>query len=509
MSGLRDNWLVVSTNYLRFGTGMLAVLLVTPLAVDTLGAHGFGLWSLAVACVGLVGLLESGLATTALRFAGQAEGGGRTADRNRYLSSLCAVALPLGGAIALLAWLLAPALATLLVLSGPDEADFLMLVRSGGLALGVALPGAVWRAALVARGDLPVANLIETVAIVAGSGVTAACLVAGHGVASMVAGFSVATLLPALSFVPAAHWRNASLRISPRQATRATLAEMRGFAGAATVANTANLAALRCEPMVVKGFLPMAMVGHYAVAARIAEYLLLLAKQFANALTPAVARAHGNGDPAAVRHILLAGTGSLFALTMLGASLAGIQAPALLTAWLGAEFAAVAPALRWLLAAAVVSSLSMTAAGVLGMTGHHRRVATVSALTAGLRLVAGAMLIGPLGLPGPGVAALLSASGVELSLVLRRACRLHGVSGAQLFRVALLPGLAGAAALWALSIWLDGSDPGASWAVILTRSALLATAFLVVALSVSPLVPWRVAGGRLAGLAGATAGARP
>lgn len=509
MSGVRDNWLAVSTNYLRFGTGMLAVLLVTPLCVRVLGAHGFGLWSLAVACIGLVGLLESGLATTALRFAGHAEGGGRVEDRNRYLGTLCAVALPVGAGIAVLAWVLAPAMAALLALQGSDAMHFVALVRSGGLAVGVALPGALWRAALVARGDLPVANLIETVAIVAGACVTVACLLAGQGVTSMVAGFAVATLLPALAFVPVAHWRNASLRISPRSASRCALNEMRGFAGAATVANTANLAALRCEPMIVKGFLPMATVGHYAIAARIAEYLLLLAKQFANALTPAVARAHGGSDPAAVRRILLAGTGSLFALTTLGASLAGLQAPALLTAWLGAEFAAAAPALRWLLAAAVVSSLSMNAAGVLGMTGHHRTVATASAMTAGLRLIAGALLIGPLGLEGPGIAALLSAAGVELALVLRRACRLHGVSAGQFFRVALLPGVAGTAALWTLALWFGGWVADAGWTAIVLRSALLAIVFIVVALACSPLAPWGRADDGLQGLAGAAAGARP
>jgi O-antigen/teichoic acid export membrane protein len=509
MSGLRDNWLAVSTNYLRFGTGMLAVLLVTPLCVRILGAHGFGLWSLAVACIGLVGLLEAGLGTTALRFAGHAEGSGRTADRNRYLGSLLAVALPAGALIAAVAWLLAPSLVALLSLEGADATDFVMLVRCGGLALGVALPGSLWRAALVARGDLPLTNVIEAVAIVSGSCVTAACLLAGAGVGSMVAGFAVTTILPTLAYIPAAHRRSNSLRISPWHVSWSDLREMRGFAGAATVANSANLAALRCEPMIVKGFLPIATVGHYAVSARMTEYLLMLAKQFSNALTPAIARAHGGDDPAAVRRLLLAGTGSLFALTALGASLAGLQAPELLATWLGAEFAAAAPALRWLLAAAVLSSLSMNAAGVLGMTGHHRAVATACALTAVLRLLAGAMLIGKLGLEGLGIAALASAASVELALVLRRACRLHEVRAREFVMVALLPGIAGSAALWILAWLLEGWPLHGGWASILLRSALLGTAFILVALASSQIFARRRAGGGLQRLAGATAGVRP
>jgi O-antigen/teichoic acid export membrane protein len=509
VNSLRDNWLAVSTNYLRFGTGMVAVLLVTPLCVRVLGAHGFGLWSLAVACIGLVGLLEAGLATTALRFAGHAEGGGRAADRNRYLSSLLVVALPVGALIALAAWGLAPFLAALLSMEGTDSPEFVMLVRCGGLALGAALPGGLWRAALVARGDLPLSNVIETVAIVAGSSVTAACLVSGAGVGSMVAGFAVTTLLPAMAYVPAAHWRSRSLRVWPRHGSWRALKEMRGFAGAATVANSANLAALRCEPVVVKAFLPVAMVGHYAVSARMTEYLLMLAKQFSNALTPAIARAHGGDDPAEVRRILLAGTASLFALTALGASLAGLQAPALLTTWLGNEFAAAAPALRWLLAAAVVSSLSINAAGVLGMTGHHRSVAAASALTATLRLTAGAMLIGRMGLEGPGIAALCSAAGVELMLVLRRACRLHDVRLAEFITVPLLPGLAGLTAFWSLAWLLEGWTSGPGWSGIVLRSSVLAVAFVVVALAFSPLAPWRHPGAEPRRLPTAALGVQP
>lgn len=500
MNGALRHGVAVSTNYLRFGTSLLAVLLVTPIAVGVLGTHGFGLWSLAVASIGLVGLLEAGLATTALRFAGAAEGAGRPADRNRYLSALTAIAVPVGTVIAIAAAIVAPWLAGLLGLHAEDAGEFTLLVRLGGLALGLALPAATWRAALVARGDLPLANLIDATAILAGAATTAAGLTNDWGLRAMIAGFCVTTIAPALLYVPVASRRCPSLKLSLRNAPLSTLREMRGFAGAATVANTANLAALRCEPMIVKGFMPMAMVGQYAVAARIAEYLLAMAKQFANALTPAVARAHGGGDAASIRGILLTGTGTVFALTVLCASVLGHQAEDLLTAWLGPEFAGSAPALRWLLAAAAVSSLSMNAASVLGMTGRHRRVAIACSLAAALRLGGGALLIGRVGLEGPGVAALLSAIVVETLLVLRPACRQVGVHAADFLRSAVLPALVGCLALWlaasALPAWLSGHG----WSDILLRSTWFAIVFVAAAFSSSRLAPWWRSTAPVAGL---------
>ena len=483
MNDAHRNLAAVATNYLRFAVGMAVVFAVTPVAVRQLGSHGFGLWTLAVASVGLMGLLEAGIATTAVRFAGTAEGAGSIMDRNRYLATLAAVAMPLGLLILVAAWLGAPSLAGLLGLAPTDAATFTLLVRVGGAALGLSLPAGMWRAALVARGDLPVTNLIETVAVLAGAGVTVAGLMHGWGALAMVAGFSVTTLGPTLAYVPIAYRRCQSLSISRLHASAATLREIRSFAGAATAANTANVAALRCEPMLVKAFLPITTVAHYSVAARIAEYLLLLGKQFSNALTPAIARAHGAGDQDAIRRVLLGGTGMLFALTALGASIAGLQAHDLLAVWLGNEFTDAAPALRWLLGAAVVSSLSMNAANALGMTGRHRLVAASCTAAALLRLGGGALLLPRLGLEGPGMAAIIAAASLEIGLVLRRACMHFGIRAPEFFRIALMPGLAGSAALWIAAACLRGLIDTSNWGGIALQSAVLVAVFVVASIS--------------------------
>jgi len=486
MTGRARSAVAIGTSYVRFLSSVAAVIVVTPIAVRELGAAGFGLWALALASIGLVGLLESGITSTAVRYAAAAEGAGDEAGRNRCLSTLALLGAVVGLSVALLAWSLAPAFAILFGLRAVDAPTFVLLVRVGGVAVGLSLPAGIWRAALVARGDLPLVNVVETACVLAGALVTALGLARGDGILAMIAGFAVTTLAPSLASMPLAHLRSGTLSIRPRLASLATWRELRGFAGAAMLANTAGVAAARVEPMLVKSFMPLAAVGHFSVASRIAEYLSLLARQFANALSPSIAQAHGAGRTAEIRGLLLGGTATLFAGTTMVASVIVLHADSLLTLWLGPDFAAAAPAVRILVAAAAVSSLSLTAANVLGMTGGHRTVATSAACAAALRLCAGALLLPAVGLTGPGIAAIVASLLFDTGLVLRRTCRSLGVGLPEFLRSAAGPGLTGLAGFWIAAAATGSAVEVSTWRGLLVHAALLAV------VSGACVLPWLV-----------------
>lgn len=228
---------------------------------------------------------------------------------------------------------------------------------------------------------------------------------------------------------------------------------MRNFAGAAVSTNTANLAAQRLEPVIVNSFLPLGAVGQYAVAARIAEYALLLGRQLSSALTPLVARAHGAGDTGAIRDSLQLGTRFQVALMLPFALLVGWHAPAILEAWLGPSAVPAALPLRLLCVALSLTAVAMHPAICLGMTGRHRLVAQAALGGAALRLLAGAMLIGPFGLAGAGLAAIAVALAIDIGVVARGACRHLGVPFTSFLRGSVapaLPGLLAAAAVTAV-----------------------------------------------------------
>jgi O-antigen/teichoic acid export membrane protein len=472
--------LPIASNYGRFLVGIAAVAVVMPQAIAALGIERFGLWALAAATCGFIALLELGVATTAVRFAAEAEGSGDPRLRNTRLSTLLVAQAPLALAMLLAGWLGAAPIAALLGLDGRDAAEFASVVRIGATAAALALPLCLWRAALAARGLLHLSNCVDAVAIAAGACVSLAGLAQGHGLLALASGSAVTVLLPAPLLWLAARRRVPAFELGWRSASRSEWRHMRSFAGAAVSANSANLAAQRMEPVLVHAFLSLAAVGHFSVAARIAEYAVLLGRQFSSALTPAIARAHGAGDADAIRTTLLLGTRFHLALMLPGALLLGWHAPALLNAWLGPVAIAAQLPLRLLCVALAFAAVAMNAAICLGMTGRHRFVAQAAVGGAALRLAAGALMLGPLGLAGPGIAAILAAIVIDSGLVVARACRHLGVPVRRFWAQAVLPSIPGLVTMTLVASLLDRWQPASSLAAVTVQGAVAFVSFATV-----------------------------
>ena len=435
--------ITVASNYGRFLVGMAAVAVVTPKAIAAIGMDRFGLWSLAAATCGFIALLELGIATTSMRFAAESEGAGDRNRRDSLLSTLLVAQLPIALAMLVVGWLGAAPLAAFLGLSGADASEFISVVHLGATTAAAVLPLSLWRAALAARGHLYVSNLVDATSIAAGAGVSVVGLANGFGVMALAVGAATTVLLPVPLLYAAVRRRVPDLGLSWRRASRREWRAMRNFAGAAVSANSANLAAQRLEPALVNAFLPLGAVGQYSVAARIAEYAILLGRQLSSALTPMVAHAHGAGDSNAVRTTLLTGTLFQVALMLPFALLLACYAPAILHAWLGSSAAGAALPLRLLCVAFALAALAMNPAICLGMTGRHRLVAHAALGGAALRLAIGAVLLGHLGLVGAGIAAIVAAAVVDVGVVVTRACRHLGVSLGTFFAQAVAPALPG------------------------------------------------------------------
>lgn len=470
----------VASNYGRFLVGMASVLVVTPQAIDAVGIDRFGLWALAMATCGFIALLELGIGTTAMRFAAEAEGAGQPRLRDARLSTLLVAQGPLAAIMVVLGWFGAPRLALFLGLDPAASLEFVAVVRLGSITAATALPFALWRAALAGRGYQHLSNLVDALAIAVGALVSLAGLAGGLGVLGLALGAAATTLSPAPLLWIVVRRRVPDLALSWRYASRGEWHAMRSFAGAAVSANTANLAAQRLEPVLVNAFLPLGAVGQYSVAARIAEYALLLGRQLSSALTPLVARAHGAGEAGTVRTALLLGTRFQFALMSLFALLLGWHAPELLQAWLGGTASAAATPLRLLCLAFACASLAMNPAICLGMTGRHRLVAQAALGGAGLRLAAGALLLGPFGLVGAGIAAIATALSIDVGVVVTRACRHLGVRPREFFASTVAPALPALVAATVTTAALGHWRQPGSLAAIALHCAAAGSVFVIV-----------------------------
>jgi len=470
--------LTVASNYGRFLVGMAAVAVVTPQAIAAVGIDRFGVWSLAAATCGFIALLELGIATTSMRFAAEAEGAADPLQRDAQLSTLLVAQLPLAIAMLLAGWLGAAPLAAAFGLGTGAAREFVNIVHLGATTAACVLPLALWRAALAARGYLHVSNLVDGVAIAFGACVSVVGLAQGLGVMALAWGAAATVLLPAPLLYVAVRKRVPDLGLSWRRASRQGWRQMRNFAGAAVSANSANLAAQRLEPVLVSAFLPLGAVGQYSVAARIAEYSLLLGRQLSSALTPMVARAHGAGDSNAVRVALLVGTRFQLALMLPFALLLAWHAPAVLHAWLGPTVTQAGVPLQLLCVAFGLASVAMNPAICLGMTGRHRLVAQAALGGAALRLLAGALMLGPFGLVGVGAAAIAVALAVDVGVVVVCACRHAGVPLRTFFTQAVAPALPGLLAAATVAAALERWHPPATLGEIFAQCLAAGIAFV-------------------------------
>jgi O-antigen/teichoic acid export membrane protein len=252
--------------------------------------------------------------------------------------------------------------------------------------------------------------------------------------------------------------------------------EVWSFSLYALLANVSVLLVLKIDPIIVQGFLSLSMVAVYAIAAKIAEQLLLFNKQLSNALMPLISQSKGKGDEETIRKVLLDGSKYLLVIAFPMLGLVFVYAPDLVVLWVGKELAAAAPLLRILILAVLMSTLILNAANVLGMTGRHRLVAMALTSSALLNLGLSLVLIQTWGLTGVAWATFVGIVLCELMILLPIACRSLNIHIMQFVHKSVLPGLISCSIPLGLAAWIT---PPAS----LTELVLYCVTFGLLSLS--------------------------
>jgi O-antigen/teichoic acid export membrane protein len=307
-------------------------LVAVPLILAAVGTAGYGAWTLGLAVVLYVSILETGLGPAVQRFTAVARGAGDHPAVGRLLwTTLLAYALlGLAGLGAL--WLAAPGLAGLFDLPAALRGDAEAMFRDLGLALALAL---------LAAGAGNVLQGLERF------GVLAATSAAG-AVAFLVAVLALADShgLPGLAVALAVQngvvlvLRLASLRgviaaQRPSTVARATLRSMVGFSARLQVTALSELINWQSDKVVVGLVAPVATVGQLGIGAQFADGGRLLAGAALSPVQATFAVSAGAGDAAGLRE-RFAALHRLWVLGVLGAAVVGAASlPPLIEAWLG------------------------------------------------------------------------------------------------------------------------------------------------------------------------------
>jgi len=466
-------WIVnILSNYLRFGVSLGVMLFMTPYIIHMVGLENYGLWAIVYSIVGLLGLTDLGFSTTAVKYVAEKEGECDIDGRNKLIGSLFLVYLCVGVSC----FALTAITAELLELGGQtDSATELVWVLGTATSLGLFL--SVFRAVLVAVGRQDLVSWVTIITILAQAVLTVLLLESGWNLVGLAWATAFGIVLQVLLVVPLVYYYVPFFRPRFSTAWQSDLRSMWSFAFYALIANISVLFVLKLDPLVIQAFMSLSMVAVYAIAAKIAEQLLLLNKQLSNALMPLISQSRGAGDTETIRRVFLDGTRYLLAIAFPLLGLVNIYASDIVILWVGEELQAAGPVLQTLTIAVLFSAFTLNAANVLGMTGRHRLVAFALLSSAIVNLVISIVLINFYGLQGVAWATLLAIFLCELMILVPVVCNFLSVAPAVLFYKCLLPGfLASTPSLIVASIL----PSPASLQELLVTCGLLGIASLVV-----------------------------
>lgn len=335
-----------------------------------------------------------------------------------------------------------------------ESAALALLILGGRSVLG--LPLNLYRAALHGNGLVRYAEAsrVGTILIY---GVSAWLgLAAGLGLV----GLAVATLGSSLiNWAITARMVNRllpGLRIGLRHFSRTEAKSTLRLSMAFVAGNLSALINSRIDTFVLQALVGLHAVALYALAARLADNLLLLTKQFIHALSPAAAERTGSNDAEGVRQLATRGTKYALAITLPVVVPLLLLGRPLLETWIGPEFAGSHAPLRILVISVALSVVWLQASGVLAMIGHHRFDALTALGAAGLNLAITIPLAAYLGAVGAALGSLTSVAVVGLGVSVPRMLQITGLPAGRYLRRAIWPTLPP----WSQRCLLDSHSSG-------------------------------------------------
>ena len=427
-------------------------LVATAVIVRGLGTAGFGTWSLVMALVGHAALMDLGLGVALVRRVADTEQRG---DREASVDALGA-ALMMTAALALVTaaglWLVAEPAAGWLRVPVELRPAFIAAVRIAGVGAALALPGSALGAVPAAVQQL--ARLVMLEVIITAGVIAAQCLIIllDGGLDALAWAFAAGRLLSL-----AGRWVIARRLLGYVKVGAAAgypfWTSLGRFGVLKVVHQLLSQMVLYLDRLLVGALVSVEAVAWYTVAMELAQRLLMIQSNVAQAYYPAACAAVS--DHASFGRLYLRSARAVAMLTFPVALVLAVLAEPLLVWWVGPDFAAAAPLLQLVALAYAVMALTAipaAAADALNQPGLSVRYGVVSVA---LNLTLALILIPRLGARGAAVAIALVVL-IQTPPFVRTVTRMASASVADYLRRVVLQPLLPAVllALAVLGAWL-------------------------------------------------------
>jgi O-antigen/teichoic acid export membrane protein len=478
----------VASNWAGFAVNALVILGLTPFVLAQLGVERYGIWILINSFIGYYGLLDFGFRAGVNQFLIRTVAAKDFNEANIVFSSAVAALAGLGIIIALLTivgMFFAP---DLLDIADSDRREAVYSIAIVGLAAAIQVLFSPFGAVFVAKQRFDLLNLVAISMRLTSAALTIICLYMGFGLPGLAAAAASSTVGGCLLHAIIARRILPSLVITLKLVKLEKLRGIGSFGLWNFLIAVTDYVYLSLLPILVAAFMPLAAVGHYALAAGLWHELNRLFSPIGQVLYPVAAEMHVKDEILGLQRLYVDGTRLILLVVLPATMLAAVWAEDFYFLWVGGEFLSgdpfipVSTLLRVMLIGSVFGYTANIAGQSLIAAGHVRSIAILKFFGALTTVAISIALIGNLGLIAIALAActgIFLCDVVGTSMVLKR---LLGLRFSQFLRRSLVPLSLTGVALFTINKIIHSLWEPNTWSRLLTQGGIAGCCSLLVVL---------------------------
>lgn len=463
-------------NYLVAGTELLIGVFMLPFNVAHLGQSAYGLWVLVASVTIYFSMFDMGYGVAQVKFAAKYRAQGDTAALNEIASTMFCLFSGVGAFTFAVAVLLSFNLGRFFPLTAEQAqtGQIVLLFISGYVALG--FPTSVFGGIVNGFQRQYLNGIVAIVTAIVVAGVNVAVLLAGYGLAELVAATTAVRILSYLLYARNAYRVFPALRIRPQYFRRDRLREVTGFSVFILIIDLANKLNYSTDTIVIGAFLGTSAVAIWAVAQRLIEIVQRITDQLNAILFPVVVDSSTVQRVDRLQKILVQGTRLSLAMVVPLATVLGLTARPLVMIWVGPAFSASVNVIYILSIVVALRVGNATSAVILKGSDVHKFLAFSNLSMAACNLILSVLLVRVYGLIGVAIGTLIPMIVFSMFVVFPAACRRLEMPVFTVLRKSVWPAT-WPAMIMGLFIALTRGGIEGSWSLLVLQSLVAAAIY--------------------------------
>ncbi|MGH7467394.1 MAG: oligosaccharide flippase family protein [Longimicrobiales bacterium] len=391
----------VLANWGTFAFAALVNFFLAPIVVDQLGTSSYGLWVLLASVVGYLGLLDFGVRGAVMRYIAHKHAATEHGEAGLIASSALSLFGIMGAVAILMAAILALSVEHLFNI--PSElvhiSRWVLLI--GGVNIAVALVTGVFGGIIAALQRFDLNGWIELTVEAGRACAIFLALRAGYGLLALAFIQLAATAVRGGATMVVSRRLYPGLRISLATFSSQHVRPLLSFSGYSSLIHLSTAIILQADAAIIGMFLPVAMIGYFAVAGNLVYYARSLIGGIALTVTPRASAMQARGEEAQASRIPLdAGRWSTLVILAIAVTFL-LRGSTFIHLWMGAEFSTISGTVLRILTLALLldAGRHIIVVTLMGLN-RHKAVVPVFVLEAIASLALSVLLVKRFGIVG-------------------------------------------------------------------------------------------------------------